>query len=288
MKHGIGRMELSAGLLAGGLLVGCGGEGTLRIDSELADSAALAGADQLGGSIVQPAAAGTLTLDRVRVAVSELELEGEEEEGDEEFETGARVVEIALDSTATEIVAESVPAGRYVELGLELMLADGSRGAAYADFDGGSIVVDGTFDGAPFTYRSSTAPELEFALGEPAEVPDGGEARIAVMFDVAAWFLGPDGLALDPSDPANRPAIEANILDSMAAVADIELEDDDHAEPASETTGDYGAASAELEADKPKPKKCSTASPGLPTPSGSAPWLLSALLLGAVIRRRTG
>jgi hypothetical protein len=59
-------------------------------------------------------------------------------------------------------------------------------------------------------------------------VSDGAEAQVAVSFDVAAWFLGGDGLALDPGDPANRTTIENNILSSISAqAAEVELGDDD-------------------------------------------------------------
>jgi hypothetical protein len=48
-----------------------------------------------------------------------------------------------------------------------------------------------------------------------------------VAFDVAAWFTAADRTLLDPSDEANRPAIEQRILTSMAAYAQIEHEIDD-------------------------------------------------------------
>ena len=141
---------------------------------------------------------------------------------------GEGVVEIARDGSATPIVIQAVPAGTYAEFGIEIMVADASASGAMADFGGAqpaSILVEGSYDDAPFTYRSTVAPELEWPLSPPAEVVDGGEARISVTFDVAAWFLAGDGSALDPADPGSRNTIEGNIRNSMAAYT--EPEDDD-------------------------------------------------------------
>lgn len=214
--------------LFGVCALGCGPTGTVRIDTSLAESAALQGASQVGATLRIPTqtpvvSGGGLVIESVRIAVSEVELEGEEE-GDEEFEMGERVVSVALDGAPTEIVADRVSAGTYQELGLELMVGGFDE---FAGAEPASILVQGSFDGAAFTYRSTVAPELEFNLASPAEVREGGEARIAVTFDVAAWFLAGDGSALDPRDSANRDWIEGSILASMAAYAEVELGDDD-------------------------------------------------------------
>lgn len=199
------------------LLIGCGDQGTVRIDSALAKSAALQNVDQVEAGLELPTDSGTLTIEQVRIAVSEVELEGDSE--DEEFEVGERTVGVALDGSATEIAVEAVPVGRYEVLGLEL--TTGASG-----FGGASILVDGNYEGTPFTYRSTVAPELEFTLPTPAEVIAGGQASVAVTFDVAAWFRDANGNGLNPTDPANGATIEGNIVNSMAAFAELEFEED--------------------------------------------------------------
>jgi len=200
--------------------VACGPTGTVRIDTTLAESESLARASQVGTTLEIPTiSGGVLALESVRIAVSELELEGDE---DEEFETGERVVDVALNRTPTEIVAQRVAAGSYRELGLELMVGGIDE---FGGPDPASIVAKGSFEGGSFTYRSTVAPELEFNLAQPVEVREGAEARVAVTFDVAAWFMQ-NGTALDPRDPNNHAIIEQSILASMAAHADVELGDD--------------------------------------------------------------
>lgn len=218
----MGRLTISMLLAVG--LAGCGGSGTVHVDTTLAQSAALTNASQAGSTLTLPG--DTLVIERVRIAVSEVELEGKDE-GDAEFEMGARIVGVALDGSPTEVAVESVPEGSYETLGLELTRNSGDFGTPAA-----SILVEGSWEGSAFEYRSDVAPELEFHLDAPAVVKDGGDARISITFDVAAWFLDASGAALDPTDAANRDTIESSIRSSMAAHAEVEdgEDDDDDAE----------------------------------------------------------
>jgi hypothetical protein len=113
-------------------------------------------------------------------------------------------------------------------MGLELRAGGG--GGAFADFGGAapaSILVDGSYDGNAFTFRSAFSPELEFPLRPEVNVPAEGEAAVGVLFDVAAWFTNSDGSVLNPTDGANQAMIESKIFASMAAHAAIELGDSD-------------------------------------------------------------
>jgi hypothetical protein len=168
-----------------------------------------------GGSLVLDN--GRLVVSRARVAVSEIEFEGGDEDDEREAELGAAVIDLDLDGSLTRVTANSVEAGSYHTLGLEL--AAGGSGA--------SILVDGTYDGTSFGFRSALRPELEFPLRPEVNVPANGEAAVGVMFDVAAWFTSPDGSALNPTDGANQSPIESKILASMAAHAASEQGDSD-------------------------------------------------------------
>ena len=185
----------------------CNGNGNLQVDGRLAENSASQGTET-----GLPLGDGTLVIERASVAVSEIEFEGGEEESDElEASVGGGTIDLALDGSKTKVTADSVESGTYHTLGMELR--------------SGGVVVEGTYADNAFTYRSDVSPELEFRLDPPVEVPAGGDAAVGVEFDVASWFTAPDGSALDPSDEANRGAIEASIRASMAAHA--EIEDDD-------------------------------------------------------------
>lgn len=167
-----------------------------------------------------------LVIEQARILLSELEIEGRTESS--EVEIGAQALELGLDGSATEIAFEDVSAGTYQEMSLEIARGAQISGDASEGFgDKDSIVVDGTYGGEAFTYRSGYAPELEFDL-DGLRVSDGEVATVTVTFDVGSWFMNADGQLLDPADPANHDAIEANIRASVAAhVEDEDDEDED-------------------------------------------------------------
>lgn len=201
--------RLWLGFLGAPLAIACNGDGKLRVDGQLSEGTASEGTQES-----LPLGDGTLIIERASVSVSEIEFEGGEEESEElEAEVGGGTIDLALDGSKTEVAANSVEAGTYHTLGLELRR--------------GGITVEGTYGDNSFTYVSDVAPELEFPLKPAVEVPAGGEASVGVEFDVAAWFTAADGSVLDPTNEANRPTIEANIRASMAAHAEIEEGDDD-------------------------------------------------------------
>jgi hypothetical protein len=192
------------------LVEGCTGKGTLRVEGKIAETSAALSPEQ--GAPLE-LGDGALVVESARVAVSEIELEGGRRD-QREAELGAAVIDLALDGTPTPVAVDSVEAGSYHTLGLELRTG------------GPAIVVEGTFDGAPFTHSSGLSPELEFALHPEVNVPSSGEATVGIVFDVATWFVADDGSLLDPSAAAHRDAIEARILATMAARAEIEQADD--------------------------------------------------------------
>jgi hypothetical protein len=204
-------------------LVSCQGsvsvEGGLPSDTETREGMALDGALRItrGGD--------QLVIEEARILLSELEIEGRTEAS--EFSVGPEALDLGLDGRATEIAFAAVSAGTYEEIALELARGGTVSGAAADGFGADdSIVVTGSFGGEAFTYRSGYAPELEFGL-DGLRVTDGETAVVTVTFDVASWFLDPDGNLLDPSDPANHDAIEAAIARSVAAHVEDEDEDDD-------------------------------------------------------------
>lgn len=191
----------------------CGPTGTLQVDGQLSKSSALTQTRATSAGL--ELTGSELTIKQVRVAVSEIELEGGAED-EREAELGEAVIEVALDGKATQVTVDSVDAGSYHTLGIELQTA----------LSGGSIEVVGTHKGSPFTFRSALTKEVEFRLQPEVNVPENGRATVAVSFDVAAWFKTSSGI-LDPTDRASQAKIEAQILRTLAARAVIEDADGD-------------------------------------------------------------
>jgi hypothetical protein len=157
-----------------------------------------------------------LVIDRARVAVSEIELEGGSEDDELEAEMGGAVIDLELGGKPTTVTVGEVETGTYHTLGLELTVVDlGGKPA--------SILVEGTYDGAAFAFRSGWAPEAEFPLKPNVVVPAKGTATAGVTLDVASWFSEPDGSVINPSDPASQSRIEGRVIASISAAAQIEV-----------------------------------------------------------------
>ena len=89
-------------------------------------------------------------------------------------------------------------------------------GAADLVAKNASILVDGTFNGTAFQFATSLEAEQEL---EGKFVIDSTSQNITLNFDPSQWFVS-GTTVLDPSDAANKLAIEANIKSSLAAFQD--------------------------------------------------------------------
>jgi hypothetical protein len=86
---------------------------------------------------------------------------------------------------------------------------------------GRSVVVEGTVDGAPFTFASSlsSAQKLEATIQVAS---DGSSSGVTLTIDPHGWFRASDGTRLDPTLDATRSAIEDNVRRSIG----VEIEDE--------------------------------------------------------------
>jgi len=192
-------------------LLGCTETGKLHLDGQVARAAPAAGTVAQGLTL----GGGQLVIDRARIAVSEIELEGGSEDDELEAEMGSAIIDLTVDGTPTTVTVGEVEAGTYHTLGLEFTTRE-LEGAS------SSLLVEGTYEGAPFAFRSSWTPEAEFPLSPEVTVPPDGEATAGVVFDVASWFTESDGSVSNPNDPAARGRIEGRLVESISAAAEIE------------------------------------------------------------------
>jgi len=134
-----------------------------------------------------------------------------------------------VDGAETSFTAD-VPVGTYTAIKLQIHQPRGSRDqaflAAHPEFDGVSIRVTGTYNGAPFTFLTGIEEEEEIHLADPVVVTAAGTTAFTLLLDVRGWFLDQSGAALvDPTllSSGVRSLIEHNIRNSFHA-----FEDEDH------------------------------------------------------------
>ncbi len=199
---------------------GSGPAGDAQVNVNLAtrSATAAAGAAALSAPETYTDAGGnTLEIDRVQLVFREVELENEthqsacetasSSDGDcAEIEIGPFLVDLPLGvGGAARTVTASVPAGTYDEVKFKIREpdddtdADAAFVAEHPDFAHTSVKVEGSFNGASFTFVSDLRAELKLDLSPPLVVGGSGTTDLTLFADLGAWFRDPAGNLLDPA-----------------------------------------------------------------------------------------
>lgn len=185
-----------------------------------------------GSAPVAPKAASShVTLTSVKMLVEELELESVEEDS-LDFEIENQVIQLPLDGSPYQLAAADIASGFYDEFELEIEGLDDDDNVNDPDFaessEETSIIIEGTYNGEDFTFKSEEDFEIEFEFNSPIQIDENTtNVDINLMVDIASWFVDDSGNDLDPTDPANREKIEDNIENSFDAEKDEDDLDDD-------------------------------------------------------------
>ena len=180
--------------------------------------------------------ANTLVITRARIVLDEIELEefsgrdcdnsgSGRDPNCPEIEIGPFLVDLPLTGGVRSAISAQIPAGSYHEIEFDIEPVDDSNAGARAFFAANpdiprnrSIVIQGTFNGQPFTFMSASRFELELEF-QPNLVVGAGGTNVTIDVDVSSWFRSGATL-LNPIDPAAAAAIESRILASFAAFQD--------------------------------------------------------------------
>jgi len=189
----------------------------------------------------------TLIITKAEIVLREIELERvETTECDdsvatddcEEFEVGPILLDIPLNGSTETLVSIDAPDGTYDEIEFEIHTVssddpeDADFRSQYPDMVDKSIRVQGTFNGAPFTYETDLEAEQEFDLS-PLLVIDNatGTTNVTVRIDLDAWFRDGSGNLVNPDSGnkggANESLIKESIKQSMDAFEDEDRDGDD-------------------------------------------------------------
>jgi hypothetical protein len=168
--------------------------------------------------------AGTgIELSRVRVlmAVAKIGYHQDQATG-----PAAEIGPIVVDLTADEIKngahrdfsLGTLPGGTYGGAEIEINpLAAGttSDDAALADFlaQGASLLVDGTYNGAAFTFAGHFAAEQ--GTDGDVTVDAATPVSLALTVDPSTWFLDASGAFIDPTNSANQSTLAVAICKTL-------------------------------------------------------------------------
>lgn len=182
-------------------------------------------------------ALGPVEIDGLRLVLGGIKLETASRDGTVDWVLAeSRVVEV--DVSGDRVTAHTVldvPAGMYKEVEISIdKLEPGNAAeepliAQHPDVAEASIAVTGRVvqngSGEPFIFTAALDRDMEILL-EPFLVITGDDratgVQVTLLLRTARWFLDAAGARLDPRDPANRSAIEANIQASFEAFEDAD------------------------------------------------------------------
>ena len=241
------RIGAMKGLALGALVMAAGG----CSDSEMGDVrlqlAARAPASVVSGEPGQLAVtsgADEIVVSEVALVLRKVRLDGaptascpEDAEGDSpcaELRLGPALFQLPLDEGAEPVLTAAVPVGTYGALKFQLHRPtnaneDADFVADNPEFEGISIRVLGTYNGADFEFASDLTEVEEVTFPEAVEVATEGELPLTLLVDVAGWFANEAGTGLVNPDEANdggpfESLVERQIRESFRAFHDGDVD----------------------------------------------------------------
>lgn len=165
-----------------------------------------------------------ITLSRIRLVIRKIELQKAGTPEIDEIASGPYLLDLSgasLDNgTVGKVLDAGFTPGTYSEIEMELHKPDSTEKGVNASLSdmvaaGASMIVDGTIDGAAFTFTTSVNAQQKFQ--GTIVLKDG--SNLTLNIDPSSWFVF-NGARLDPRNSSNRSQIENNIQASFKAFKD--------------------------------------------------------------------
>lgn len=139
--------------------------------------------------------------------------------GCQDVELGPAVVDLPLAPGAAQRFGVNVPPGTYDEIKFDIHKVTTGDPVDPSLVDK-SIRVQGTFNGAAFTYESDLSVEQKLTLQPPIAISaTTTSTNLTVFVNLDRWFRASDGSLLNPAT-ANPSTINNNIVASIRAFED--------------------------------------------------------------------
>ena len=196
------------------------------------------------GQLVVDLGSDEIVMDEVALVLRKVRLDGaptascpEDAEGDSqcaELRLGPVLFDLPLGEGAEPIFSAAVPVGSYDRIKFQIHRPTNANEDAdfvsdHPDFEGISIQVLGSYNGAPFVFTSDLTEVEDVVLTEPVEVAVDGEVQVTLLVDVTGWFANEDGSGLVNPSEANdggpfESLVERQIRESFRAFHDGDLD----------------------------------------------------------------
>ncbi|MEZ4703454.1 MAG: hypothetical protein R2834_24200 [Rhodothermales bacterium] len=163
-----------------------------------------------------------VVINEAKLLVSQIKFQSDEADS-LDFRAGSVVVNLDLDDQPVVVSVGSIPAGVYEHVSFQIHKPEDNETVSDPDFKEGtsgnerfSVVVSGTYDGQPFTYKSrKTAQQrIDFSPNLVIANPDT-TLDVALTVDVDGWFVDENGQELNPLNESDSNDIDDAIRRSI-------------------------------------------------------------------------
>jgi len=171
-----------------------------------------------GASVV---AGGPIVFTEIKILLKNIQFKEENSPDTADVKAGPFVVVLNLDGNLHQVAASSVKPGMYDRVRFRVHKPDESESPPDPEFREGtsgnlrySVIVRGTFNSVPFTYKSNDNSHQDVQLAAAITVLEDGQVNVTLKVEPLSWFrLGQ--LWLDPANGANRATIDRLIRESF-------------------------------------------------------------------------
>lgn len=136
-----------------------------------------------------------------------------------QLQSEATAFTVPLDGGTEAQIESRVGLGLYDEISFRLVTASASDTAlpdTLSGLEGGSVLVQGSFNGEPFTVTRDVTGTVRFPLSPGLDITGSvNAANVTLSATVTAWYLLDDGTVLDPRQQSGR--LTAGLVESSVS-----------------------------------------------------------------------
>lgn len=172
-----------------------------------------------------------IVLNQVAIVLRKIRLDGaatascpEGDDGDAECGSiwfGPELFDVPLGETPEPTFTSLVPVGSYSRMKFQIHKpSNANEDTAFLlehpDFEDTSILVSGSYNGVPFTYKTDLTEVEDVPLEEPLEIGDGAVLLLTLHVDIAEWFVNEEGTELiNPAEAVNGQPYESQVKQNI-------------------------------------------------------------------------
>lgn len=214
----ITKIILSAAMIitAPFFLTGCDIGGDITIPSGATDLSVNIKADD--NATDNPMDAVVIT--EAKALITDIQYERERDGLNQLHHTGPFVINLSLDGSLKELFTGYVVRDIYTKAKFQVHKAEDNQTVSDPEFNEGhadnqrfSFIVKGTYNGAPFVYKSKKSMDLVINMNKATNI-NLKTGNFTMVFNKTAWFTS-NGTVLNPNLPQNADMIDNNIKDSF-------------------------------------------------------------------------